>query len=57
MDKVQKPSNPERHTPSSEEPFKVYLYNPYGPGIYPNLESYCPVSSALPDVSQDGALK
>jgi hypothetical protein len=36
MDKVQKPSSPECHIPSSES-FKVYLCNRYGPGIHPSI--------------------
>jgi hypothetical protein len=36
MDKVQKPSNSECHTPSSES-FRIYLYNWYGPSIFPSF--------------------
>jgi hypothetical protein len=36
MDKVQKLSNSECYTPSSE-PIRIYLCNRYGPGIYPSF--------------------
>jgi hypothetical protein len=36
MEKVPKPSNSVCNTTSSE-PFRIYLYNWYGPGIYPSF--------------------
>jgi hypothetical protein len=39
MDKVQKLSNSECYTPSSE-PIRIYFCNRYGPGIYPSFRKF-----------------
>jgi hypothetical protein len=36
MDRVRKPNISVCYTPSSE-PYSIYLYNRYGPGIYPSF--------------------